>query len=83
MNRQPYLPPDPEWDDDALAGCVSWLQGWRQSHGTHAPLPPLRTAAQVGRDAAALMRQDVRRVELCRLMWAAGRDGEPLTLEAS
>lgn len=72
-------PPDPEWDDDALAGCRAWLAGWRQTHGiTRNPPADRHLIAAVGRDAIHLMVEDVPRAELCRLMWAAGRDGKPL-----
>jgi hypothetical protein len=78
----PVLPPDPDWDDDALAGCRAWLGGWRQSNGTAANPPKDRhLIAAVGRDAVRLMRDGVPRAELCRLMWAAGRDG--VTLDVS
>lgn len=77
------LPPDPEWDDAALAGCHSWLAGWRQTNGQHARPPKDRKViAAVGRDAIGLMHEGVHRIEICRLMWAAGRDGTPLEVTA-
>lgn len=77
------LPPDKAWDDDALAGCHSWIAGWRQTHG-HDTNPPKdrHLIAAVGRDAIGLMRAGVVRIELCRLMWAAGRDGGTLGADA-
>lgn len=67
---------DQPWNDDAFAGCKAWLAGWRQTHGA-AVNPPkdrhLMTA--VGMDAVKLMADGVPRADLCRLMWAAGRDG--------
>jgi hypothetical protein len=78
-----YAPPDPSWDDDALAGCKAWLAGWRQTHGEDVNPPKDRgLIAAVGRDAVHLMQQGMPRADLCRLMWAAGRDGKPLGVQA-
>lgn len=68
--------PDLEWNDDALAGCKAWLAGWRQTHGAAVNPPKDRyLIAAVGLDAKKLMGGGIPRADLCRLMWAAGRDG--------
>lgn len=78
------LPPDAEWDDDALAGCQSWVAGWRQTHGSETnPPKDWQLVAEVGRDALRLMADEVPKVDLCRLMWAAGRDGATLGVRSA
>ena len=73
---------DEVWLDAAFAGCQSWLAGFRQTHGGDGPPPwDYVLMDRVGRDAVALMVQGVPRVDLCRLLWAAGRDGQPLNVE--
>lgn len=66
---------DLEWEGDlAHHGCRSWIGGWRETNGSDLP-PPLAFARPVGEAAVRLAASGVGRVDLARLMWAAGRDG--------
>jgi hypothetical protein len=81
--RKHHGPLDAALADDAFYGVQSWVDGWRQTHGSGGPLPPdYRLMERVGRDAVLLMREGVPRVQLSKLMWAAGRDGVPLNVPA-
>lgn len=69
---------DRAWESDAAhQACMAWLEGWRQTHGADQP-PPVGMARAVGETTRRLTAEGVSRVELARLMWAAGRDGDTL-----
>jgi hypothetical protein len=64
------------WEGDvAHQACRSWAHGWREANPDRPP--PLSAARAVGESARRLADAGVGRVELARLMTAAGRDGDP------
>lgn len=67
--------PERAWEgDDVHNACQAWLVGWRQTHGEE-QAAPWSLVRDVGESARRLSTSGIGRVELARLMWAAGQDG--------
>lgn len=77
VTRPRQLPrPLESWEhDNAHQALDQWVWAWRQKRMS-APLPAGDFAQHIGREAVELMASGMPKVEMARLFWACGDEGE-------